>query len=114
MGKFAATSRREAESLHHSNELRQRIRLHLLEDVSAVILDRPLGGRDLASDLLIAQAGNNEWQDLTLARRELFVSLSQIVELASRLMRHARAFDGLADGGEKVAGFDRLGQELHG
>src|SRR5262245_6330621 len=78
----------EAEPLHHPHELCNRLRLNLLHDVRAVELDGPLRGRELPGDLLVEQAGDDEWQDLPLARREPFVAFAQRFDLAPCLVGH--------------------------
>jgi len=54
--------------LGHSNHIRERLRLHLLHDVSAMKFDCSFAGNQLAGDLFVEQAQYQKSQHLSLAR----------------------------------------------
>src|SRR5262245_7173800 len=77
---------REPELRRHPDQRGHRVGLHLLHDVRAMELDRSLGGRELAGDLLVEQPCDDACQDLALSRRELLVALAQRLGLEAFLV----------------------------
>lgn len=57
-------------AVRHADEIRKRIRFHLLHDPRAVDLDRLLRRAQQGGHLLVQLAGSDERHDLTLARRQ--------------------------------------------
>ena len=62
--------RRDFELPGHPNQIGQRARAHFAHDAAAVRFDGQVSGAQFAGDLLVQQAGNNQRQDLTLARSQ--------------------------------------------
>src|SRR5689334_6455245 len=60
------------QSLEHPHQLRQRLRLHFLHDLSAMHFDRDLAGAEVGGDLLVEHAGNDAFHHLALTRRQRF------------------------------------------
>jgi hypothetical protein len=58
---------RYAELLSHSNQIRERVRPHLLHDVSAMKFDRPVGGDEFSGDLFVEQTQYQKREHLPLA-----------------------------------------------
>src|SRR5437867_3675988 len=106
--------RRETELSGHPDQPRDRGGLHLLHDVPAVELDRPLGRLQLARDLLVQAPCDHESHDLPLACGEPRVALTQPVNFAPYPLRRAIALDRGPDRGEQLPRAGRLGQELDG
>src|SRR5262245_13685708 len=77
---------REPELRRHPDQRGHRVGLHLLHDVRAMELDRSLGGRELAGDLLVEQPCDDARKDLALSRRELLVALAQRLGLEAFLV----------------------------
>src|SRR5262245_35092261 len=73
----------DAELGRHPDERGERLGAHLLHDVGAVELDRPLGRGEVAVDLLVEEPGDDRRQDLALARGELLVALPQGARLVA-------------------------------
>src|SRR5262249_24692786 len=72
-----------AELGRHPDERGERLGAHLLHVVGAVELDCPLGRGELAGDLLVEEPGDDQRQDLALARGELLVALPQGASLVA-------------------------------
>ena len=86
-----------AEAGGHVDELGEGARLHLAHQLPAVRLDGDLGDSELAADLLVEPAGNDELHDLSLAPAQRLVAILQRPHGREVTDFCATAFDGLAN-----------------
>ena len=82
----------------HSNQVRERLRPHLLHDVSAMKFDRSFAGDQLASDLFVEQRQYQKSEHHSLARGEQVLAVAQLGDLGPLLERVPVSLNSSTDG----------------
>ena len=77
-------------------------------------LDGAFGDTELAGDLLVQPAPNDQVEDLAFGRRQGVDAGTQDVELLALATIRTIARDGPLDGAQQHIGVDRLGQKVLG
>src|SRR5439155_22655632 len=96
------------------HEISDRPGLHLPHHLAAVGLHRDLADAELAADLLVQTARDDECHDLALAPAERGVTLPQRLQFRLTVERAGAALDGTPDGVYQHVILERFPQELCG
>ena len=79
--------RRDFELPGHPNQIGDGPRTHFAHDAAAVRFDGQVSGAEFAGDLLVQQAGNDQRQDLTLARSQGLEAGFAVPAISDRCLR---------------------------
>src|SRR5580704_6180592 len=102
----------EAESRGHSHQVSQRAGLHFSHHLPTVSLHGDLADAELATDLLIQQAGDDQRHDFPFAAAERRVTIPQRPYLRLVSKCSLAALDGVPDGAQQHVVPEWLRQEL--
>ena len=111
-GVSALQRRREGQSRGHIHQAGQRVGPHLLHHPASVRLHRDLGDAELATDLLVQPAGDDQRHDFPFATAERGVALPQRLYLRLMTKCSVAAFDGVSDRTQQQLIVDWLRQEI--
>src|SRR5271156_3172909 len=103
---------REGQSRGHIHQAGQRVGSHLLHHPAPVRLHRDLGNAELATDLLVQPAGEDQPHDFPFATAERGVALPQRPYLRLMTKCSMAAFDGVSDRTQQQLIADWLRQEI--
>src|SRR4030095_9849145 len=92
---------RDVECCRGSDQVSERIDLHLAHHPASVGLDRDLADSELDCDLFVQQAGDDQCHDLAFAWRERFVTVSKLMQFRFVSTCSAAALDRQADRGQQ-------------
>ena len=111
-GVSALQRRREGQSRGHIHQAGQRVGPHLLHHPASVRLHRDLGNAELATDLLVQPARDDEPHDFSFATAERGIALPQRPYLRLMTKCSMAEFDGVSDRTQQRLIADWLRQKI--
>jgi hypothetical protein len=90
------------------------VNLQLCHDAGAMGLDRAFGGPEVSSDFLVQFSGDDVREDIALARRQRFKTLTKLTLMSNFLKRRRISCHRPRYGSQEIFFARRLGQEILG
>src|SRR5437867_10070024 len=104
----------DTDPLGHAHQVRHRLDLHLVHDPATVNLDGLLRGPEVEGDLLVQQAGHNQFEHLPLAARQRIEAALDDEPFGALRAGLASARQRASDGAQQLVLVERLLEKIDG